>query len=80
MTTPMSTPSEFVRIEESSGGNTVRFATPAKGKRDRPEFKIQVNYEMENMFSIEISIEKNRKLEKVFEYCAEKSAKLESKL
>jgi hypothetical protein len=79
MSTPISTPAEYLRIEESSGGQTVRFATPGKGKRDKPQFKIQVNYEIENLFNIEIHIEKRGKLEKAFEYSAEKSEKIEAK-
>ena len=80
MSTPISTPADCLRIEESSGGQTVRFATPGKGKRDKPQFKIQVNYEIENIFNIEIFIQKKAKLEKVFEYSAEKSSKIEARI
>ena len=80
MSTPISTPADCLWIEESSGGQTVRFATPAKGNRDKPQFKIQVNYQIENIFNIEIFIHKKAKLEKVFEYSAQKSNKIEAKI
>ena len=82
--TPIQSLNEFVRIEESEGGQTVRFATPSKLTRsvsEKPEFKMQVNYEIENIFHIEIFVEKKDKgLEKVFEYAAEKSRQVEQRL